>query len=137
MEGVRDNSSLDDIKDLDDIKKLVDVFYDKVRDDALLAPIFNGIIQDRWANHLNTMYTFWQTVLLGDHTYFGSPFVPHAKLPIDQKHFQAWLKLFNETVDELFIGTIAAEAKWRADKMAIMFEAKIKHYQNSEFRNLL
>ncbi|TCK83030.1 hemoglobin [Albibacterium bauzanense] len=137
MEGVKDASNLEDIKDLEDIKRLVDIFYDKVREDALLAPIFNGIIKDRWPSHMNTMYTFWQTVLLGDHTYFGSPFVPHAKLPVDHIHFQTWLKLFNETVDELFSGTIATEAKWRADKMAIMFETKIKHYQNTEFRNLL
>lgn len=120
-----------DIENLDDIKKLVDVFYDKVREDELLAPIFNGIIQDRWPQHLNIMYTFWQTVLLGEHTYYGSPFVPHANLPIDHHHFQTWLKLFNATVDDLFAGKIADEAKWRADKMALMFETKIKYFQSS------
>ncbi|WP_118196940.1 group III truncated hemoglobin [Albibacterium indicum] len=120
-----------DIRDLDDIKKLVDTFYDKVREDELLAPIFNGIIQDRWPQHLNIMYTFWQTVLLGEHTYFGSPFVPHANLPVEHVHFQAWLKLFNETLDELFVGKIADEAKWRADKMAVMFETKIKYFQSN------
>jgi len=129
--------SVKDISTLDDVKKLVDVFYDRIRMDELLAPIFNGIIKDRWPQHLNTMYTFWQTVLLGEHTYFGSPFVPHAKLPIDHIHFQSWLKLFNATVDELFVGPIANEAKWRADKMAIMFETKIKHYQATDFRNLM
>lgn len=129
--------SVKDISTLDDIKKLVDVFYDRIREDELLAPIFNGIIKDRWPQHLNIMYTFWQTVLLGEHTYFGSPFVPHAKLPIDRIHFESWLKLFNATVDELFDGPIAKEAKWRADKMAIMFETKIKHYQANDFRNLI
>lgn len=128
---------LHDINNLDDIKKLVDVFYDRVREDALLAPIFNGVIQDRWPQHLSIMYRFWETVLLGNHTYVGSPFVPHAKLPIGAKHFDAWLALFTATVDELFTGKVAEEAKWRADKMAVMFETKIKHYQQNNFRNLM
>lgn len=126
-----------DISSLDDVKKLVDVFYDRIRQDELLAPIFNGIIQDRWPEHLKTMYTFWQTLLLDEHTYFGSPFVPHARLPLDHVHFEAWLKLFHSTVNELFKGPIADEAKLRADKMALMFETKIKHYQNTNFRNLM
>lgn len=120
-----------DIENLDDIKELVDVFYDRIREDELLAPIFNGIIQDRWPQHLDIMYTFWQTILLGEHTYFGSPFVPHANLPVDHHHFQRWLGLFNNTVEELFEGKIADEAKWRADKMALMFETKIKYFQSN------
>ncbi|MFD2145824.1 group III truncated hemoglobin [Mucilaginibacter antarcticus] len=59
---------------LDDIKLLVDTFYDRIRTDELLAPIFNQRIQDRWPIHLEKMYKFWQTVLLEEHTYFGSPF---------------------------------------------------------------
>lgn len=128
---------LHDISNIDDIRKLVDVFYDRVREDALLAPIFNGVIQDRWPQHLETMYRFWETVLLGNHTYYGSPFVPHARLPIDAEHFDAWLAMFTATVDELFAGKIAEEAKWRANKMAVMFETKIKHFQKNNFRDLL
>jgi len=126
-----------DILSLDDIKILVDTFYDKIRKNELLGPIFNNRIQDRWPQHLEKMYTFWQTVLLKEHTYFGSPFVPHAHLPVDNIHFNTWVGLFNETVDDLFEGRIAEEAKWRGAKMAEMFESKIKHYQGSNFENLL
>lgn len=126
-----------DILSLDDIKILVDTFYDKIRKNELLGPIFNERIQDRWPEHLEKMYTFWQTVLLKEHTYFGSPFVPHAQLPVDNIHFNTWVGLFNETVDDLFEGRIAEEAKWRGAKMAEMFESKIKHYQGSGFENLL
>lgn len=129
--------SVKDISAFEDVKKLVDVFYDRIREDELLAPIFNEVIQDRWPQHLDIMYRFWQTVLLGEHTYFGSPFVPHAKLPVEHKHFQTWLKLFNKTVDDLFKGKIADEAKWRADKMATMFETKIRHYQANNFTGLI
>jgi hemoglobin len=125
------------ILSLDDVKLLVDTFYTKVREDALLAPIFNERIQDRWSQHLEKMYTFWQTILLGEHTYFGSPFVPHAKLPVEHMHFTQWLTLFDATIDELFTGEKAHEAKWRAARMAEMFEYKINHYRNSGFENLL
>lgn len=116
---------------LADIKILVDTFYDRIRHDELLAPIFNERIQDKWPQHLDKMYRFWQTVLLEEHTYLGSPFVPHAHLPVDHKHFAQWMALFTETVDELFTGLKAEEAKWRAAKMAELFEAKISHIKNN------
>ena len=75
-----------EISHIEDIKVLVDGFYQSIRDNELLGPIFNGIIKDRWPEHLEKMYRFWQTVLLGNHTYFGSPFPPHAKLPVEKVH---------------------------------------------------
>lgn len=120
-----------DILKLDDIKNLVDSFYGKIREDLLLKDIFNNIIQDRWPQHLEKMYTFWQTVLLSEHTYYGSPFPPHAKMPIDKKHFDRWLQLFFETIDENFSGEIADEAKWRASKMAEMFQFKIDYMREN------
>ncbi len=126
-----------DITGLDDIKLLVNTFYDKVRDDNFLAPIFNAQIQDRWPQHLEKMYTFWQTVLLGEHTYYNSPFPPHAKLPVSHEHFAQWLTLFTKTIEELFSGEKADEALWRANKMAQMFEMKIEHYRNQQFKTLV
>ena len=73
------------------------------------------------------MYRFWETVLLNNHTYHGSPFAPHAKLPISAEHFERWLELFLETIDANFTGEKAKEAKWRAEKMAEMFQYKHKH----------
>lgn len=126
-----------DIETLDDIKLLVDTFYGKVRDDNALAPIFNEQIQDRWPEHLEKMYTFWQTVLLEEHTYFGSPFPPHAKLPVSHAHFEQWLVLFTQTLNELFNGEKAEEAIWRANKMAQMFEMKIEYFRNQNFKSLI
>ena len=126
-----------DILSLDDIKLLVDTFYDKVREDKLIGPIFDERIQDRWPQHLAKMYTFWQTVLLGEHTYYGSPFPPHAQLPVEQIHFERWLTLFAETLNELFSGEVAKEATWRANKMAVMFQYKIEHYRNNATKSLI
>lgn len=127
----------EDIIQIEDIKLLVDTFYDKVRQDNLLAPVFNERIQDRWPAHLQKMYTFWQTVLIGPHTYFGSPFPPHAGLPVDASHFQKWMDLFVATIDGLFEGKTAEEAKWRAAKMAEMFQFKIAHYRTTSMKNLV
>lgn len=126
-----------DILNIDDVKLLVNRFYDKIKTDELLGSIFNERIQDRWPEHLEKMYRFWQTVLLGEHSYFGSPFPPHAQLPIGHQHFLKWIALFNQTVDELFAGEKAAEAKWRAGKMAEMFEIKIEHYKTAGIKSLV
>lgn len=126
-----------DILSIHDIKNLVDTFYTKVRSHELIGPVFNERIENRWPEHLEKMYKFWQTILIGPHAYFGSPFPPHANMPIDETHFNAWLSLFNTTVDELFDGKIAEEAKWRAAKMASMFLMKINYYRNSSARPLV
>jgi hemoglobin len=120
-----------EITTLDDIKLLVDTFYQRIQADDLLGPIFNERIQDRWPIHLEKMYRFWQTVLLEEYTYNGRPFPPHAHLPVDHTHFTTWLSLFIHTVDELFTGDKATEAKWRASKMAEMFEHKIAYIRSN------
>ncbi len=125
-----------DIANLDDIKLLVDTFYAKVQLHPHIGPVFSARIQNRWPEHLQKMYTFWQTVLLEEYTYFGRPFPPHAQLPIDASHFEAWLALFTETITELFEGDKADEAKWRAGKMAEMFQIKLSHFRNNS-HNLL
>tara|TARA_R100000027_G_scaffold66841_1_gene63668 strand:+ start:670 stop:1065 length:396 start_codon:yes stop_codon:yes gene_type:complete len=125
------------IIELDDIKLLVDSFYGKVREDKLLAPIFNNRIGEKWPEHMEKMYRFWQTVLLGEHTYHGSPFVPHAQLPVDKEHFNQWMILFNQTIDEHFRGDKAEEARWRAGKMAEMFHYKIEFYKNNPEKRIL
>lgn len=126
-----------DIEHLEDIHFLVDSFYTKVRKDSLLSPIFNSVIQEKWPEHLKKMYGFWQTVLLGEHTYYGNPFMPHADLPIKAKHFERWVQLFLQTLDENFEGDKTVEARWRATKMSEMFQYKIAHYRNSDLKPLI
>jgi hemoglobin len=118
-----------EIIDLNDIKRLVDLFYGKVKADPLLSVIFNNVIKDQWPAHLEKMYSFWQTVLLGELAYKGSPFPRHAGLPVTKEHFDQWLNLFGQSIDELFTGEKANEAKWRAEKMAEMFLTKIEYYR--------
>ena len=118
-----------EILNLDDIKTLVDSFYSKVREDALLSPIFNEVLQDHWPEHMEKMYTFWQTLLLDERTYKGNPFGPHAALFITKVHFDRWLELFNKTVNDNFQGEKAEEAKWRASRIAEVFQNRLAMYQ--------
>ncbi len=126
-----------DILSIEDVKLLVNCFYDKIKTDITLEPIFTERIKDRWPEHLEKMYQFWQTVLLDEHTYYGRPFPPHAQLPVRHEHFQKWLELFDSTVNEFFVGEKAAEAKWRAAKMAEVFEVKIEQCKNKNIINLV
>ncbi|MWB95107.1 globin [Flavobacterium sp. GA093] len=121
-----------DIANLDDIKLLVNTFYEKVQKDDLIGPIFNQKMMGRWPEHLEKMYRFWQTILLEEHTYSGTPFPPHKQLPVNQTHFDRWMELFTSTVDSLFVGKLAEEAKVRAANMAYMFNYKIEYFRNLE-----
>ena len=125
------------ISNLEDVKMLVDQFYGKVQKDDLIGPIFNEVIQDNWGVHLQKMYSFWQTLLLNEHTYHGAPFLPHMELPIDPHHFDRWMELFTETVDEHFEGEVANEAKWRASKMASLFMSKLEYYRKNKLNPLI
>ena len=126
-----------DIQQIEDIHLLVDTFYGKIRSDDLLAEIFEEVVQNNWTPHLEKMYGFWQTVLLGELAYRGSPFLPHMNLPVEKQHFDRWLSLFFETVDSLFTGEKAEEAKWRANRMADMFYSKIRYYRNQSATPLI
>ncbi|RZF58004.1 group III truncated hemoglobin [Sphingobacterium corticibacterium] len=126
-----------DIRTLEDIKLMVDTFYGRVQEDDRIGPIFNSKLDGRWPVHLEKMYTFWQTILLDEYTYQGRPFPPHAQLPIEAEHFERWLQLFDKTVNDLFEGAVAEEAKSRGRKMAALFQVKLDHIRQSPFKPLL
>jgi hemoglobin len=111
-----------DIQTRADIEKLVNAFYAKVQTDVLLAPVFSHI---DWPKHLPLMCDFWSLTLLGDPGYRNNMVQKHLGLPIKPEHFNRWLSLFNSTVDELFAGEKAAEAKSRAYSMAVVIQVKL------------
>lgn len=113
---------LSDIKTRADIELLVNQFYERVKQDALLAPIFSQV---DWPHHLPVMYNFWSSMLLGDQSYHGNPFQKHTHLAIGSVHFARWVELFSETVDENFQGFKADEAKSRALSIAGVFQYKL------------
>lgn len=121
-----------DIENIDDVKLMVNTFYERIQKNDVLGPIFEERISDRWNEHLEKMYRFWQTILLEEHTYNGAPFPPHARMPIDESHFIIWVKTFITTVDDLFYGEIAEEAKKRGTLMAALFNSKLEFFKKHD-----
>lgn len=119
-----------DIKNRDDIYLLVNTFYQKVRKDEILGPIFNTEITN-WSQHLNHLTTFWESSLFLKTRYLGNPITTHIKVDknfnnlITESHFGIWINLWIETVNDFFEGDYAENAKQRARKMSTFIYLKI------------
>ena len=110
------------ITEREDIILLVNSFYEKVKKDDRLGPLFAHV---DWPHHLPIMYSFWSSMLLGEQSYRGNPFEKHVGLAITASHFERWLELFNQTVDEDFTGDRAVEVKDRARSIAGVWQYKL------------
>ena len=83
------------------IDDLVEAFYAKIRDDALLGPIFAGRIAD-WPAHLSRMKGFWRSILHNSGEFSGNPMLKHLSIPgLELAHFSHWLDLFYATLRDL------------------------------------
>jgi len=126
----------EDIKTREDVYLLVTSFYNKVRKDTVLGPFFNDVIED-WEAHFDKLTTFWESSLFLKTKYLGNPLKVHVEVDkannhnITELHFGLWLNLWFQTIDELFVGDYAENAKRRARKMGTflylsIFEARQK-----------
>ena len=82
------------------ISDLVEAVYQRVQADPLLGPVFAERIAD-WGPHLAQMKVFWGSVALATGAYQGRPMPKHMRLPVDARHFDRWLALFEETARSL------------------------------------
>lgn len=118
-----------DIEDRKDIELLINSFYDKVKQDAIIGSFFTEVVQVNWEKHLPVMYNFWENIVFQTGSYNGNPMDKHLELNkkslITMEHFQRWILLFNETVDELFLGTNSGLIKQRALSIATVMQIKI------------
>ncbi len=119
----------EDITSRADVERLVDGFYERVRGDELLGPIFDDVAHTDWARHLPKMYDFWEGVLFGVAGFRGNPLSVHRelarRLPLGDREFGRWLDLFHESVDTLFSGPCAEGAKTRAVRIAAVMQHHI------------
>ncbi|WLD22711.1 group III truncated hemoglobin [Flavobacterium dauae] len=115
-----------DVENRDDLEKLVRTFYDKVRKDGEIGPIFNSIITD-WESHLQKITDFWEQHIFGVHKYKGNPIETHNKVDAKTNHnvtahnFGTWLFYWMQTLDELFDGPNKEVLKFKARKMQTVF----------------
>ncbi len=108
-----------DIETRADLELLLTEFYKIAPGDAEIGHHFDGV--DLVA-HLPVIVDFWEKILFGEAVYFGNPLhvhqILHAKSPLTLEHFQRWFEIFSRTVDELFAGKTAENAKLRAKMIA-------------------
>ena len=85
------------------IETVVLGFYDRIRQDAILGPIFTRVIPpEAWPAHLSKMCDFWSSVMLMSGRFHGAPMPAHMRIGgLERAHFTHWLALFGETVSEL------------------------------------
>jgi len=103
------------------IDRLVEGFYERVRTDTLIGPIFAERIDD-WGPHLAQMKLFWSSVALSTGVYQGRPMPKHLPLPIDARHFDRWLELFRQTANDLCPPVAAEHIIERAERIAQSLE---------------
>lgn len=116
------------------IEALVRTFYGKIRDDALLGPVFGAAIgakDGNWEPHLLKMMDFWSSVALLTHRYDGRPLPVHVRFDIGPEHFAHWLALFRETTAEVCTPEAAAFFLDRAESIGRSLQMGIDFYRRS------
>ncbi|WP_394750302.1 group III truncated hemoglobin [Spongiimicrobium salis] len=113
------------IETREDIFLLVSTFYQAIREDALLGPIFNQhLSEEQWPPHLEKLTDFWVTALFGVACFKGNPMRAHRQVDehlnytMNQLHFGKWLQLWFQTIDQLYVGELAERAKDASRRMA-------------------
>lgn len=120
VEQIRAETGIDETM----IARLVEGFYERVRADPLLGPVFDARIDD-WGPHLEQMKLFWSSVALMSGVYHGRPMPKHLPLPVDARHFDRWLELFEATARDLCPPAAADHFIERARRIAESLELGI------------
>lgn len=111
-----------DILQRSDIETLLKHFYQQAMTDPLIGFFFTELSTFSIAEHLPNVTDFWQQQLLGGTSYKGRNFEVHRDLnqhtAFNEHHFQRWLRLFTQSIDQLYAGPIADTAKQRATAIA-------------------
>ena len=108
------------------IENLVRSFYRRVRQDALIGPIFEGAIGQDWEPHLAKLCDFWSSVALGSGRYKGTPMQAHMAVGgLAPEHFQHWLALFCETARDVCSPAAAGFFIERAERIAESLQAAL------------
>ena len=104
----------------ENIRTLVMSFYAKLIKDDIVGPFFiaklgDDMSSEHWQTHLETIVGFWSSLAFGTPKYSGNLFLPHTQLgELKRETFEQWLKLFSETLDEVYIKAIADKFKERS-----------------------
>ena len=113
------------------IDKLVNSFYPKILQNEVTAPFFVAKLGDDinsrvWQDHLELISSFWESIALGEGDYRGNPLAAHFNVEgISVESFREWLRLFGESLDEIFEEEQADFFKQRSLQIANNFIANL------------
>ena len=86
--------------------------------DDVIGYLFTDVAHLDLEAHLPQIGNFWEQVLLQRPVYVGQPIAAHVPLhqaaTLQSVHFQRWFEIWAASVDELFTGETATQAKRRA-----------------------
>jgi hemoglobin len=112
----------------DSVPVLVRAFYDKVRVDAQLAPVFAKALGHDWSGHMATMCDFWSTAMRLSRRYKGDMLATHQRVEgLHSALFERWLELFEQTVGEHFAAQAGIALDDRARKTARNLQLALFH----------
>ena len=118
-----------DISTREDIALLMAQFYKKLLADHSISHFFIDVAKINLEEHLPILADFWEMILFQKDTYRNNPMAIHVALhrqsPMKPAHFNTWLHYFSATVNELFEGPVAEQAKQRAKSIAAVMQAKM------------
>ena len=118
-----------DIQDRSDIRKLVTAFYERLLKEEDFRHIFLEVMQVDILAHIDRLMDFWESTLFQAGKYKGDTVEAHLEVHhqhrLNAGHFSKWLEIFNETVNDLFEGRIATQAKQKASALATIIRLKI------------
>lgn len=120
-----------DISNRGDIELFIQSFYEKVVKDETIGMLFTDIVKINWEHHIPLITDFWETILLDNPVYKKNAMEVHYQLnqifPLQKKHFDAWLVLFNSTLDVMYEGPVTELAKKRAAGISAVMQFKMNN----------
>lgn len=105
--------------DENDLETLIPAFYARVREDALIGPIFENGVED-WDVHLHKLIAFWSSVMFTSGRYKGNPMIAHLKhlAVLTPAMFDRWLALWAEVTGERLSPEAASALQAKAARIA-------------------
>ncbi|MDH3204972.1 MAG: group III truncated hemoglobin [Gemmatimonadota bacterium] len=106
-----------------EIRDLVFAFYERVREDERLGPVFERSLEGRWPAHLEKMCDFWSSILLATGRFQGDPVRAHVEVAgIRPEHFDRWIELFGQTAAITLRPETATDIVGRAARIRVALE---------------
>lgn len=108
------------------LRRLLWAFYAKVTQDEELGPVFTRKIGPfpgaGWPVHMARLEGFWRAVTGGPSAYRGQPGPAHSGLGAGNAHFDRWLELWAQTLQEQLAPAEAQAMLTLAQRMRVTLQ---------------